>query len=383
MKHAGQALLAVLIGLLILEGGLRLFINIPSPYNMPLDSLVWDDRGFWVFEPNTSFEMGNQVDFLDRPVTIGANGMRQVPCRMSSNSDNGTPSKRIFTIGDSQTFGFGLSDDDSWPNQLQCLLNDAEVYNLGVPGINTDQYLVRLSQIWANLTPRDVVLVMVGWNDLVTDQSKFNPQNIKMRPCPKEPDQSTQFPTCLAKPKFLLHPDKTWRLTVYDKTGLFIPKFGSPSEFANTAVMSSAFAYLTLPRLKLLWYGMRPKSSLFEKLPTKSFYNNLRIVGRMRELVEQKGATLVTTILPWRAFTNDSYYEAYSKGGVVFPARDFPTYASRAACMEFKLDCFSLFDALKSSKLNQYWLPYDGHLNDLGAKAVAMALAERIKAVQR
>lgn len=378
MKHAGLALIAVLIGLFMFEGGLRLFVDIPSPYTtMPLQSLVRDARGFWVYEPGAKFKMGNQVDFRDRLVTIGANGMRDVPCRTA---DKGTPGARIFTIGDSQTFGFGLSDEDSWPNRLQCLLKDATVYNLGVPGINTDQYLVRLSQIWPDLKPNDVVLVLAGWNDLITDQSKFKPQSIKMASCPKGQDHSIEFPICLVTPKLLLHPDKSWRSKFFDITGIFVPRFDSVSHFTNTAVMSSAFAFLAIPRLKLLWYRMRPKSSLFEKLPTKSFYNNLRIVSRMRELVEQKGATLITAILPWRAFTNDAYYEAYSKGGQVFPARDFPAYASRAACTEFGLDCFSLFDALKSSELNRNWLPYDGHLNPRGAKAVAKALAERIRA---
>ena len=50
------------------------------------------------------------------------------------------PAWRIWLIGDSQTFGFGLSDADTWPNRLQEILlergyRDTKVLNLGVPGI--------------------------------------------------------------------------------------------------------------------------------------------------------------------------------------------------------------------------------------------------------
>jgi lysophospholipase L1-like esterase len=379
MKNAALVVFSVLIGVVLLEAALRFFVVLPAPYPMPIRSLVMDARGFWIFDPGLKFVIDNGLEIRNKAVTIGADGLRRVPCRPAF-ADSSAP--RIFIIGDSQTFGFGLTDDESWPNRLQCALRDngqkAMVYNLGVPGINTDQYLMRLSQIEPILQPGDLILVVLTWNDLVTDQSWVRTDRIGVRPCPQSPASETLF-ACLERPKKYLNPVETWRLKFYRQTGLFVPGFSSIKEFADTAVMSSALAKVTVPRLKLLWYSLRGETALFDKLPKNSFADNIRIVARMRDLAQKKGARTEAMLLPNRIFADDYYYEFYSKGGTVFPERDYPRFATVSTCREHRLTCFSLFEALQTDDRDQYSFGYDGHLNPAGARAVAGALARRLR----
>jgi lysophospholipase L1-like esterase len=94
--------------------------------------------------------------------------------RSSSRSETATDpsgaSFRILSIGDSHTYGMGVERFESYPAQLERLLNDAsgtprfEVTNLGVPGSNSAQVRRRLPQ-YLELYEPDLVIVLIGVND--------------------------------------------------------------------------------------------------------------------------------------------------------------------------------------------------------------------------
>ncbi len=75
---------------------------------------------------------------------------------------------RILTIGDSSTFGLGVNDPDTWPAQLQQLLdpseNRVEVVNAGCPGFSAFQGLCFLRAVGLGLQP-DLVIASFGYND--------------------------------------------------------------------------------------------------------------------------------------------------------------------------------------------------------------------------
>jgi len=55
--------------------------------------------------------------------------------------------RRAIALGDSFTFGHGIGNDESWPAQLDTLLPDWEVLNLGMMGYGLDQaYLLYLRE---------------------------------------------------------------------------------------------------------------------------------------------------------------------------------------------------------------------------------------------
>jgi lysophospholipase L1-like esterase len=77
---------------------------------------------------------------------------------------------RIFCIGDSNTYGAGVPRDQSYPAQLEKVLNAAageerfDVVNLGVPGSNSAQALHRLPKYLRAYKPH-LVIVLAGVND--------------------------------------------------------------------------------------------------------------------------------------------------------------------------------------------------------------------------
>ncbi|GIW44400.1 MAG: hypothetical protein KatS3mg077_1682 [Candidatus Binatia bacterium] len=77
---------------------------------------------------------------------------------------------RILTLGDSNTYGFGVGRERAYPAVLERLWNDrvknptVQAFNLGFPGTNSSQIAAELDRMLAAFHP-DVVTVMVGAND--------------------------------------------------------------------------------------------------------------------------------------------------------------------------------------------------------------------------
>ncbi|HBA61962.1 MAG TPA: hypothetical protein DCZ92_14340 [Elusimicrobia bacterium] len=82
----------------------------------------------------------------------------------------GAPGYRILCLGDSFTYNFSLSTDQSYPGQLEHLLNRNReglaftVINAGVPGQNTSQILRALEGDLAEARPALVLLLAGGAN---------------------------------------------------------------------------------------------------------------------------------------------------------------------------------------------------------------------------
>lgn len=78
--------------------------------------------------------------------------------------------KRILVLGDSMTFGHGVNDDESFPNQLEMLLardgKPSDVINAGMKGFGTDQEFKLFEGRLRDLEP-DVVLFCIYVNDML------------------------------------------------------------------------------------------------------------------------------------------------------------------------------------------------------------------------
>ena len=72
----------------------------------------------------------------------------------------------IATVGGSTTFGTRLTDEDTWPWQLQQALGDRyAVVNYGVPGYTTAENIIQMSLLVPESGAR-VVIFYEGWNDI-------------------------------------------------------------------------------------------------------------------------------------------------------------------------------------------------------------------------
>lgn len=98
---------------------------------------------------------------------INALGLRGHEPRPEADGDAG---RRVVCLGDSFTFGWGVEDDETFPVQLEALLEGesdgpVDVINCGLPGYNTYQEHQLYKKLMQPLAP-DVVVI--GWylNDL-------------------------------------------------------------------------------------------------------------------------------------------------------------------------------------------------------------------------
>ena len=91
---------------------------------------------------------------------------------------------RILAVGDSNSYGLYLDEEDSYPSQLEALWNakhpeeaQIEVLNLGYPGNGTAAILQDYQRLLATLQP-DVVLLLVGANDYwaLPDEANSSPE---------------------------------------------------------------------------------------------------------------------------------------------------------------------------------------------------------------
>ncbi|GEM_PF-4200319 len=100
---------------------------------------------------------GSQSLLFGQAVRINAEGFRGA----SPSEQDGTR-LRILALGDSWTYGWGVGELQTWPAQLESALqgrgSDARVYNLGVPGMDTEQEAIWLKARGPALDPQALVL---------------------------------------------------------------------------------------------------------------------------------------------------------------------------------------------------------------------------------
>jgi hypothetical protein len=82
---------------------------------------------------------------------------------------------RILVLGDSQTFGHGVLDEDPYPRRLQDLFESrgetVEVINAGMKGFGSDQSYKLFVERLRGLDP-DLVILAHYWNDIYDNVSK-------------------------------------------------------------------------------------------------------------------------------------------------------------------------------------------------------------------
>jgi lysophospholipase L1-like esterase len=154
-------LLLVLVGLLELAGQLL--------YRWRRDRWLWAGVS----------EISNYALFERHPYLVGRPrsgvDLRQGSVRIRTLADStrwtGAPAARsgrrvVACLGGSSTFGAGVSDQASWPAQLQRRLGGRyAVVNLGVPGYSSAEHVIQVALLVGELHPEWLILY-VGWNDI-------------------------------------------------------------------------------------------------------------------------------------------------------------------------------------------------------------------------
>ena len=111
-----------------------------------------------------------QVGRMQKSVVVEFNGITMSSTdyhtRTTGAPENDDDCIRIACLGGSTTFGTKVSDEDSWPAQLQTKLGDGySVRNYGGPGFSTAEAIVQLAMTVPEWKPHYVVSYQ-GWNDI-------------------------------------------------------------------------------------------------------------------------------------------------------------------------------------------------------------------------
>lgn len=165
LKEIAKNLAALLVGLGVAcaFGEILLAWILPPPlrYRYPQPLHQPDPTLGWVLRPQ-------QRSFtIDRPVTINSLGFRS-PEVAPRKSRQGF---RVLCLGDSQTFGNGVSQDETYPAVLQSILaleaegRHVEVLNAGIQGYGISQEVDLLERLQPSIQP-DVVTIGFYINDL-------------------------------------------------------------------------------------------------------------------------------------------------------------------------------------------------------------------------
>lgn len=239
----------------------------------------------------------------------------------------------IMCLGDSYTFGWAISEDDGpFPHILQQLLRssqqrfrDAEVYNVGIPGYNTEQESIALAFHGARLKPRVIILGYV-MND-AEPQSNV----------PPPPDQT-------------FRDSRSWlyeslKSVFRERLGLGWGLFASTEYVPRDYVAGFSS---DSPRWR------RSKAAL----------------SAMWTWAREHDATLLVCI--WPDFTQpfDGRY------------RYLPIHhAVNAWCAEMHVSCLDLWTAFFGKNHRDWQVPFDGHPNGKAHRAVAQILCARLAAL--
>ena len=169
---AALVLASVFIGLLFGELAVKLIAPRVFPVHPP-GIYVADPAVGYALTPGFRGEL-QRSEFRDT-IRIGEFGFRGADPRPLAE-----PSLRIIVLGDSQAFGFGVDEDETFSMQLEHLLRaryagtDVQVINGGVPGYGTADQLAMLRSRGPAVDPDLVVVQFLSVNDLVENLTPAN-----------------------------------------------------------------------------------------------------------------------------------------------------------------------------------------------------------------
>ncbi|MET0013169.1 MAG: hypothetical protein ABW088_05910 [Sedimenticola sp.] len=176
IQSASLLIFSVVISILLAEAIARTVNPVPTKImHFETNALEWNEfLGNNRFKKNSISIQTNGHFFAD--IFIDTYGTR-VNSKDDINRKLSVVSEIAIAIGDSQTFGHGIANQDTWPSQLS-KINAETILNFGVPGYGVYQY-DRL--IKSNIKKFNVTKVYIGLtdNDLCSATSEnYKPNSI-------------------------------------------------------------------------------------------------------------------------------------------------------------------------------------------------------------
>ncbi len=296
----------------------------------------------------------------------------------------------VVILGDSFVFAKQTSNEESFPQRLENLLNEKlqdriSVVNAGVPGYGTGQELLQMRQLHTKLDSKPAVyLLMFFTNDILDNlclsygDLKFQP----VRPCFTLDDAGeavlTRLPEDLpgyeddalvaarnANPIKVTYITRAW-------VEEWIQGKGEVIEFLNRFGVTPRVG--RMPGLMNAWYR---EDVLKTGLPITA-----ALIAKLNEEVKQQGGELLISMVP-------SPFQIYPETYIPLLQESFPgnamveAFASdierpqrlmREMCLKAGVSFQDLLPILAQHREAAMFIPRDGHLTRIGHKITSEAL---------
>ena len=317
-------------------------------------------------------QMRNMYGDFDTFATLNQNGYRGK--EFNTTKENGTI--RILVLGDSITFGQGVSDDKTYPYFLEGLLSEkekkVEVINAAYADwFSPDSYYVYLKNIGLQLDPDIVILGLFPWND-ITDLSETVWEEIDEKGLPMKISSCCRMVTNGVMHNKSL--ETKYRFPVLKESHLFIllmntlvhqfkiikdPYQMIPRGFSNNdCVMSSECINFFEPEEKKVQ----------------------KVLTAMKSLTDEKNVIFIITLLPVDV-------QLYPGSGVKYPSvkyvdRSDPAFIHKRLEKFFQengiayLDLYPVFDRERSK--GYPFFRNDAHYNEIGNQITAQAISTHL-----
>ena len=326
----GLAAASFTFALVVAEVGLRLLL--PASPAVEDDGrygfIAYDERLGWAPVPNASGRITSSE--FDVAVTLNGQGLRGERAYPVARRQ-GVP--RIVLVGDSFSFGYGVTHEATWVTRLERSLDPIDVINLSVSGYGTDQQLLRLEDEGLAFRPDLVILALFEGNVF---------RNAR--------DQQVGFP----KPRFVLEGDRELRLT-----GIPVPR-----ETPEAGLLA---------RTALARVAGRPVGEVWEHLGGGSAWPVTRaIVARAQAATAASGAAFLVVVIP-----KD---QAVHGKGVRRWLHERTLATIGAMLDDLGVEHIDLTPSLAAQgREKRLYFYSDGHWNATGHAVAASVVAERLR----
>jgi len=292
-------LIVVTITILICLLFLEVFIRIAIP-QMEYSWVIFDENLYYRNSPN-AYSYLDKDDFKFE-VNINEKGLRDdlVPY----NPESGR--KRVLALGDSNTFGYGVNQSQSYSEVLERNLNEEgypyDVINTGHGGWGTEQQLYFLMTEGKRYEPEIVTLGFYVPNDIWESDVRFNIYKVINDSLVKSPP----IKQSLGRNK-IRH-----ILGSYCQTCIFIHKSISNMMTRNQRrksdinVTENDFVY------DYIYYSSRYPTVMTDEEPNSSkraWKKSLMLLDEVNRYSLEQNITFILLIIPFREQVVDSYFE--------------------------------------------------------------------------
>ena len=310
---------------------------------------------------NDCIAMESQRTVSPYKVFIDSNGYRY------SGKKRDKSKKKILFAGDSQTYGYGVKYQDSFPGVVENKKKDYEIYNLGVPGYGMQMYWNRIedffnqnnniSHVVVAMDMTDVIDLAYRWQNIPTTKYPV----VKSHYLTKEIDdwdkmKNSNFQGTRLLIFYLRNLSRHIRIKLTEDSKADTDK-GLKSETAN-------FTYTDLSQHKIL--------------DKKKFETALKGIdkyfGKISEISKKNNAEVYLLIFPWP--------ENLIYGQSNFDWEDFSKTICRKHECKKMFNLFEKFETIKTNNENWKKLIYiddDIHLNKFGNLIAATEIIDSIR----